>query len=421
MADTVFWSWQSDSNQKSNRNFIRDALSKAVDRVSQDLGVEDAERVELDHDTKSASGMADISNTILEQVSAAAVFVADVTPIATAESGKKIPNPNVMVELGYALHALGFEKIIAILNRGDGHKIEELPFDIRHRRILTYCLSDDADKSERKREGDKLAKDLAAAIKGNIENTREARSLVTPIVGVAESKDYEGLWEADWPVKHQSRFGDSNLVNPTNGERAFLRVIPECWSDGLPQITLLEDQPDGKKLWASSGGGSAGSYGPCACGYISYWFANNPSNASRDANNIVGFLEETGEIWFSDGAVFNMRNKGRYLHSARLLSNWASGLETANDVLDELGASKRRRVIVGISSLKEVAWSPQIGHSLILSRKSSFTFEKTEPVWAQSNQIVFLHSAWNRVRNAFSLPEMSADEFQSDYTTRKGQ
>ena len=421
MADTVFWSWQSDSSPKTNRHFIRDALSKAVDRVSQDLGVEDADRVELDHDTKSATGMADISNTILKQVSAATVFVADVTPIAAADSGKKLPNPNVLVELGYALSDLGFEKIIAILNTGEGHKIEELPFDIRQRRILTYCLAEDATRSERKREGDKLVKDLVDAIKSNIKNAREARSVETPIVGVKESKDYPGLWESEWQTKHMSSFGNFGIVSPAEGARAYLRVIPDDWPNGKPQITQLENLPDGAKLWASTGGGSSGSYGSCAWGYISYWFSNDSQKDVRIANNIAGFLEETGEIWLSDGAVFNASSEGRYLRYASLLSNWAGGLDAANRILDHLGASKRRRVVVGLSNLTGMKWPQQAGYIVPQSRKPRFELERTELIWKHEKQLAFLHVAWNEVRNAFSLPAMNAEKFQQYYTVRKRQ
>ena len=41
--------------------------------------------------------------------------MADITPVVKVGE-KFIPNPNVMFELGYALSALGFERVILIYN-----------------------------------------------------------------------------------------------------------------------------------------------------------------------------------------------------------------------------------------------------------------------------------------------------------------
>jgi len=134
MSDTVFWSWQDDLPASINRQFLRNSLEVAVDRVSDLLDVEDAPGINLDHDTRSTPGMADIK-TIFEKITDCTVMVADVTPTATTESGKALPNPNVMVELGFALKALGFGRIIAVLNTAGGTSVEDLPFDIRHRSL----------------------------------------------------------------------------------------------------------------------------------------------------------------------------------------------------------------------------------------------------------------------------------------------
>ena len=43
------------------------------------------------------------------------------------------PNPNVMLEYGYALDALGNQRLIGVFNKAFG-KPDDLPFDLRHRR-----------------------------------------------------------------------------------------------------------------------------------------------------------------------------------------------------------------------------------------------------------------------------------------------
>ena len=52
MKNTIFWSWQSDLCEKTNRNFIRECLAAAIKQVNEDLDIDDADRFELDHDTK---------------------------------------------------------------------------------------------------------------------------------------------------------------------------------------------------------------------------------------------------------------------------------------------------------------------------------------------------------------------------------
>src|SRR6185437_8056425 len=114
-------------------------LVEATNAAGDELGLEDAERPEIDHDTKNTPGMAEIPATILKKISESAVFVADVTPIGKSPDGKALPNPNVMIELGWAMSEVGPDKIIGVLNTASGWKPDDLPFDIRHRRILPYA------------------------------------------------------------------------------------------------------------------------------------------------------------------------------------------------------------------------------------------------------------------------------------------
>jgi hypothetical protein len=160
----IFWSWQSDYSPNTCRQFIRDALIKAIDQVADEIEVDDADRPEIDHDTKGERGMADIAATILAKIANAAVFVADITPIAQSQDGKWLPNPNVMIELGWAMHRPGWERVIGILNMASGANVEDLPFDIRQRRVVTFVLAENADKETRTAIRSKLVRDLREAI-----------------------------------------------------------------------------------------------------------------------------------------------------------------------------------------------------------------------------------------------------------------
>jgi hypothetical protein len=155
---TVFYSWQSDSPGGLNRWFLRDALKAAIDQ----LGIKGEQALRLDHDTKGESGTPDIPYVICEKISSAAIMVADVTLVGKTSEGKGLPNPNVMLELGYGAHSLGWERIILVMNAHFGAP-DGLPFDLRHRRFpLCYTLtSEKVDKAITRKQ---LAEELRGAI-----------------------------------------------------------------------------------------------------------------------------------------------------------------------------------------------------------------------------------------------------------------
>jgi hypothetical protein len=68
----------------------------------------------------------------------------------------------VLVELGYAANQHSWDNVICVLNLAFG-KIEQLPFDLRSRRIVTYTLHPEPqDKSAARKE---LVSKLTSAIK----------------------------------------------------------------------------------------------------------------------------------------------------------------------------------------------------------------------------------------------------------------
>src|SRR5690242_16355158 len=119
---TVFYAWQSDSPSRDNRNFIESALEQSFKNLHKSGKVQSSPR--LDKDTKDIPGIPDIANTILDKIRVADVFVADVSFVGTCspQEGdcKLLPNPNVMLELGYALSELGWERIALVINTTTG-------------------------------------------------------------------------------------------------------------------------------------------------------------------------------------------------------------------------------------------------------------------------------------------------------------
>ncbi len=92
------------------------------------------------------AGSVDIANTILQKITTSTMVIGDVTPVLT-DSERKLyyPNPNVMLELGFAAKSLGWTRVTCLVNESVCEK-ESLPFDIRHRRLTGYTCKDEASK-----------------------------------------------------------------------------------------------------------------------------------------------------------------------------------------------------------------------------------------------------------------------------------
>lgn len=144
MEVNIFYSWQSDLPNNKNRGFIQDCLEKAVRLISR-------EKIHLDiaveRDTKGVSGTPDIASSIFSKIDNSKIFIGDISIINSSSNDRKMPNPNVLIELGYAAKTLGWNSIISIFNTEFG-KIEDLPFDLRFRRPLTYKIENLDNKTE---------------------------------------------------------------------------------------------------------------------------------------------------------------------------------------------------------------------------------------------------------------------------------
>jgi hypothetical protein len=105
-----------------------------------------------------------IAETILSKIDSATAIVSDITIIGNTESGRPTPNPNVLMELGYALKALPPERLVMVMNEAFG-SLQDLPFDLRHRRILRYNLNEGAEPDVRSRVKRELQRDFENAIR----------------------------------------------------------------------------------------------------------------------------------------------------------------------------------------------------------------------------------------------------------------
>lgn len=135
MNYNVFYSWQSDLENKFNRSFIQDALEKASNKFSKDQAF--SVNPIIDRDTYGILGSPSIIESITSKISKSDIFVCDISIINPNSADRPTPNPNVLFELGYASAILGWERIIMIQNITYGG-VEKLPFDLRGRRVLQY-------------------------------------------------------------------------------------------------------------------------------------------------------------------------------------------------------------------------------------------------------------------------------------------
>ena len=188
---TVFYSWQFDLPNSTNRGFIEDCLERAI----KELKAEGQLRVEpcLDRDTLNVPGSPDISATIFDKIESAALFVCDASIINKGTAGRLTPNPNVLIELGYAVKTLGWNRVICVFNTVTG-KIEDLPFDLRHRRVRAYRLEEKQEKAEqRKMLVGSLKADLQAAFAftetaaSTAEASDDLRSASAPCIEVLDA------------------------------------------------------------------------------------------------------------------------------------------------------------------------------------------------------------------------------------------
>ena len=144
----VFYCWQDQLEKKIHRFLIRDALNAAIAAVQDTLPDGLDCTITSDSDTANRAGSVAIFDTILEKICKSTIVIADVTPVLKIKKQKLyFPNPNVMMEIGYAAKTLGWSKVNCVYNDADCTP-EHLPFDIRHRRLTGYTCKDAASKNE---------------------------------------------------------------------------------------------------------------------------------------------------------------------------------------------------------------------------------------------------------------------------------
>jgi hypothetical protein len=209
---TLFYSWQMDRPTHVCRDFIRKALDEAVAILEANAEI----ALTIDSDTQGEPGTPPITETILRKIRACDIFLADMSFVAQAGE-KLIPNPNVMGEYGYALHAKGTRRILLVMNEIYGPP-DELPFDLHHlRHPEGYEIAEDVTDAPRRAKRRDLGRRLADYIK-----------LIAKEVATEGAQTEAGLKkalsEAWWTAVGQRQFNDiPAVVSPPS---ALIHVMP---------------------------------------------------------------------------------------------------------------------------------------------------------------------------------------------------
>jgi hypothetical protein len=318
---TVFYSWQSDAPSSINRSFIEKALLEALKRLHSDATLENALRdttIELDKDTKGIAGSPPIAETILRKIDECAVFVADVTFVGESkprliskdETPRQFPNPNVMMEYGYALKRHSHKALIAVMNSAFGKAdAESLPFDLRHLRWpITYHLADStaADKHDQFEELVGVLVNAIGLILSNHSPVPAAsfvpqKSMTNAAVFFNTAADLSGDYSSSFMVP--------------NGGKAYLRLHPTF------AVAPIKSALAAREL------ASTGALAPL--GRVRGWsFDRNQfgaiSSEPLEDGNLYHFTQLflTREIWGVDARVLNAEHIRKQLQSCLQDDSW---------------------------------------------------------------------------------------------------
>ena len=358
----VFWAWQSDLAGRISRFVIRDALDEAIKELKEAPDVEEppekARRADLhlDHDTKDVTGMPSVADTILEKIRVATVFVGDVTPVGAGpaiqtpqgeQPGRPLMNPNVAIELGFALHGLSDKNVIAVLNLAYGGP-ECLPFDIKHKRWpVTYRLVAGATKEEILAQKKVLKDQFVTALKGFLKVPAVTAPTFEPYAPFAVPEPDKFFFGVGQNLGY-SRQMQSDMYMPFR-DILYLRVMP---AEPLPRLlaesTLLNNV------------GKFGTFGQTRSGamVMSNELGVATFEPAGNTQNLDAILQyfPTGEVWGVNADIMRQGVNGEYRWYLTQACEHAFA-ETLFHVLEFMttvsNAKFPVRVIAGVTGLKE--------------------------------------------------------------------
>lgn len=359
MPRTLFYSWQSDLPNNLNRARIRRAIDDAVAELNKDLDVEDAIRV--DQDTQGAPGSPPITDTILRKIEECGVFIPDVTFIAGGKEDRPTPNPNVMIEYGYALKVCGDKRIIPVFNTAFG-RWEDLPFDMRHkRRPILYEAADGMSDEQRREARQDLSKKLLAALQTvAAANLLDTVSIVEEGFRPAEAQDSLGasfLRPGEGLGMNRDEFepGDDQSLQLRGGSKIYMRLWPTEARQEYNNVEVRDLVQKAKLRPMCSKRSGGWSYARNRYGAFSFYAFRS------DLSLVIGVTElfKTGEIWGIDTYYLSLVDEDsptRYVPTTvvmeELVDTLANYLAMARDHLDLAPPLRLKVGMVGVAGYR---------------------------------------------------------------------
>jgi hypothetical protein len=318
----VFYAWQSDTEPRFNRHFIRAALDLAAKAISADatIGVS----VRIDADTEGVLGHVPVTDTLLKKIAACNAFVPDLTFVAKTRGGKLVPNPNVLLEYGYALRAKSYSLMIPVMNSAYGPP-EQLPFDMGHlRHPLQFDLPETAANADRRAARKALTEEFQRILRLMIADALALPGEETPFpeadaVGSPAFYFPRGATIAEFgnPGEQEYKFEGENAV--------YLRLFPKR-ADGQPRVgratlkALFYEQRAVNPMAVTHGGlVSRNDYG---------WVSIDPASNTLTKAITQGF--PTGELWGVNSQVFVAATYNRHIAPAEAIT--ALGIISAEKI-----------------------------------------------------------------------------------------
>ncbi|MGO9421163.1 hypothetical protein [Roseiarcus sp.] len=409
----VFWSWQSDRPAKYCRNVIQDALGRALTALSDELELDPSEGPELDHDTKDEAGMSAIADTIFRKIEEAGVFVGDITSAGRSDGGRELPNPNVLIELGWAWAHHSHENIILVANKAYGPKnYEQLPFDVRHRRAaILYLVPKGADDARIEQATIELSEHLREALRKSLANWLTAKANDPGPSGKPSRPGDPSVWfEAATLLRHQPVYGGDGQrgARPAEGRRIYVRIVPERFRDGIPAARAVHEWsgPNGSSglhplgPWRRCDGGLNGD------GVLRY--ASVKEGDPTDTWTATQWFRDSGELWtfdterLSDGTFF----------VGKFLTDVAGFLVPGLAMLTALGASRIIRIEVGAVGLDGSKWVGLFNDERSDALIDRVCVSESRRTWDWAAIVDFLLAVTGRFGDAYGRPGLDAATIQ---------
>ena len=134
LEPTIFFSYQRDYSAATDA--LREGLQECVDSLNKRSRLP----LQLIEAYRPKEGGIKLSGTMMRKIRKSLLFIGDITPIAIASSNETtqlIPNPQVCVEIGHAIHSKRSEQILlAQMQRQDMEG--EVPFDLQPSQIIQF-------------------------------------------------------------------------------------------------------------------------------------------------------------------------------------------------------------------------------------------------------------------------------------------